>query len=254
MTRSMRETSSLAEAAPLAVVIPARNEATRLPALLADLARAPQLVREIWVVDGGSADGTGAAARLAGARVLMAPPNRGGQLRQGIAASTAPWLWLLHADGRLPADWPALLAGAIQQGPDHCWTFQLAIQGDAIALRLVEALVACRTRLFQLPYGDQGLLVHRQALERVGGVAPIPLMEDLDLVLRLRAMLPIRTLAGCFRVDGRRWQRLGVWRVSWSNARLRRAWRRGEDPMRLAERYGAYQKAHRRCCGSSSQP
>jgi hypothetical protein len=48
-------------------------------------------------------------------------------------------------------------------------------------------------------------------------------------------------------VNGRRWRQLGLVRTSWSNAQLRRAWRRGEDPECLAERYGAYQKAQRRC-------
>jgi rSAM/selenodomain-associated transferase 2 len=239
---------------PLAVVIPARNEAGRLPSLLADLAGAPALVREIWVVDGGSGDGTASVAALAGARLLRASPNRGAQLGQGIAASTAPWLLLLHADGRLPAGWSAAVARAIADGPGRCWAFQLAIAGAGPALRLVEALVALRTRVFHLPYGDQGLLVHRQDLQRVGGVAPIPLMEDLDLACRLRAVMPVRVLPGRYRVDGRRWRRLGVARVCWSNARLRRAWRRGEDPWRLAERYGAYQKAQRRWPGSNSQP
>jgi rSAM/selenodomain-associated transferase 2 len=233
--------------APLAVVIPARNEAARLPALLADLARAPALVRETCVVDGGSDDHTAAVARLAGARVLCTSPNRGGQLRQGIAVTTAPWLLLLHADGRLPPGWPSLVGEALRQGPWHCWTFHLAIAGASPALRLVEALVAWRTLVCQLPYGDQGLLVHRQALAAVGGVAPIPLMEDLDLILRLRERLAVRPLAGRFLVDGRRWRRLGVVRVSWSNAQLRRAWRRGADPHLLAQRYGAYQKAQRRC-------
>jgi rSAM/selenodomain-associated transferase 2 len=239
---------------PVAVVIPAREEAARLPALLADLARAPELVREIWVVDGGSADATAPVAALAGARVLRAAPNRGAQLGQGIAASTAPWLWLLHADGRLPAEWPAAVGRAIAAGPGQGWVFHLAIADPSPALRVVEALVACRTLLWRLPYGDQGLLVHRQDLEAVGGVAPIPLMEDLDLVLRLRAAIPLRILPGRYRVEGRRWRRLGVLRVSWSNARLRRAWRRGVDPWTLAERYGAYQKAQRCCPGSSSQP
>jgi rSAM/selenodomain-associated transferase 2 len=233
--------------APLAVVIPARDEAARLPALLADVARAPWLVGEICVVDGGSADATARVARLAGARVLRAAPNRGGQLGEGIAATTAPWLLLLHADGRLPPCWPALVGTALRQGPWRCWTFHLAIADASPALRLVEAAVAWRTLVGQLPYGDQGLLVSRQALDAVGGVAPIPLMEDLDLVLRLRARWAIRPLAGRFRVDGRRWRRLGVARVCWSNAQLRRAWRRGEDPRALAERYGAYQKAQRRC-------
>lgn len=238
----------------MAVVIPARNEAARLPSLLADLARAPELVGEIWVVDGGSGDATATVARLGGARVLRTPPNRGGQLRAGIAATTAPWLWLLHADGRLPEGWPRAVAAALPRGADQCWAFGLAIDGASPALRVVEALVEWRTRLFQLPYGDQGLLVHRWTLDRVGGVAPIPLMEDLDLVVRLRAAVAVRTLPGRFRVDGRRWHRLGVLGVAWSNARLRRAWRRGEDPWRLAARYGAYQKAQRRRCGSSSQP
>jgi hypothetical protein len=45
-----------------------------------------------------------------------------------------------------------------------------------------------------------------------------------------------------------------------ANASLRRAWRRGTPATQLAERYygpspqGAYQKAQRRCNGSSSQP
>jgi len=233
--------------APLAVVIPARNEAPRLPSLLADLAEAPWLVREVWVVDGTSSDATRAVARLAGAQVVPCPPSRGRQLQRGIAATRAPWLLLLHADGRLPARWAQAIEQALQQGPTACWAFHLGIAGPSLGLRLVEQLVSWRTVVAQLPYGDQGLLVPREVLEQVGGVSPIPLMEDLDLVWRLRAVLPIRTLAGRFQVDGRRWRQLGLLRTCWSNAQLRRAWIRGEDPQRLAERYGAYQNAHRRC-------
>ena len=96
--------------APLSVVIPVRDEARGLPPLLADLAAAPALVAEVVVVDGGSRDGSATVARLAGARVLSAPPGRGSQLRQGIAASRAPWLLLLHGDGRLPEGWAESVA------------------------------------------------------------------------------------------------------------------------------------------------
>ena len=89
-------------AAPLAVVIPCLEEADRLPLLLADLATAPRgLIAECLVVDGGSSDGSGNLAQLAGARLLHSPLGRGRQLQRGIAASTAPWLLLLHADARL---------------------------------------------------------------------------------------------------------------------------------------------------------
>ncbi len=225
------------EPAPLSVIIPVRDEARGLPPLLADLAAAPELVAEVLVVDGGSGDGSASVARLAGARVLSAAPGRGGQLVQGIAASRCPWLLLLHGDGRLPGDWAASVASAIRQGEGQAWAFRLAIDGAAPALRLVELAVSLRSRWRSLPYGDQGLLLSRRLYERAGGMASLPLMEDLEFVLRLRRLAPIRLLPGAVRVSDRRWRRLGVWQTTLANARLRRAWRRGESPERLAERY-----------------
>src|SRR6185437_3737014 len=49
----------------------------------------------------------------------------------------------------------------------------------------LERLVAWRCRVLGLPYGDQGLLIHRNLLEAVGGIKPLPLMEDVDIVRRL---------------------------------------------------------------------
>ena len=51
--------------------------------------------------------------------------------------------------------------------------------------RFLSACVALRTRLFGLPYGDQGIFVSSDLLEKIGGVRPLPLMEDVDLVARL---------------------------------------------------------------------
>ena len=117
------------------------------------------------------------------------------------------------------------------------WTFPLAIEAAGPALRLVGALSTLRSRWRGLPYGDQGLLLSRALYDRSGGLAPLPLMEDLEFMLRLRRLAPIRLFSRPLRVDGRRWRRLGVWRTTWRNARLRRAWRRGVDPALLAQRY-----------------
>lgn len=225
---------------PLSVVIVARDEARRLPSLLADLARAPALLREVLLVDGGSVDGTAAVAALAGARVLTAAAGRGRQLAAGVAASRGPWLLLLHADARLPPDWSRPVAAAIAAGEGTAWAFDLAIDAADPALRLVEWAVALRSRWRHLPYGDQGLLLSRSLYDRAGGIRPLPLMEDLDLVLRLRRLATIRSLGLPLRVDGRRWRRLGVWQTLLANARLRRRWRRGVPAARLAaEYYGA---------------
>lgn len=223
---------------PLSVVIPVRNEAARLPLLLADLAAAPAgLLREIWVVDGGSGDGSARLARLAGARVLHTAPGRGWQLRRGVAGCDGSWLLLLHADARLPGGWPAEIERAMRAGAQTAWAFPLAIEAAGPALRLVGALSTLRSRWRGLPYGDQGLLLSRALYQRSGGLAPLPLMEDLEFVLRLRRLAPVRLLRRPLLVDGRRWRRLGVWRTTWRNARLRRAWRRGMDPALLARLY-----------------
>lgn len=224
--------------APVSVVIPVRNEAARLPLLLADLATAPaDLLGEIWVVDGGSGDGSPGLARLAGAQLLHSPAGRGVQLQRGVAACSGPWLLLLHADTRLPRGWPAEIQRAIRHDAEAAWAFPLAIEAAGPALRLVAALSTLRSRWWRLPYGDQGLLLSRQLYARSGGIAALPLMEDLEFVLRLRRLAPIRLLRLPLRVDGRRWRRLGVWRTTWRNALLRRDWRRGVDPALLARRY-----------------
>jgi len=221
----------------VAVVVPSFNEATRLPLLLADLAAGPaDLIAELVVVDGGSRDGTPQLARQGGARVLHTQASRGWQLQCGVACTTAPWLLLLHADARLSRDWAGVVRQALEQ-PEAAWAFDLAIEGQAPGLRLLELAVWLRCRLRQLPYGDQGLLLPRSLLSRAGGMPPLPLMEDLALMQQLRRLTRIRSLNRPIRVDGRRWQRLGVLGTAWRNARLRQAWRRGMNAAELARRY-----------------
>ncbi|MFM7548946.1 MAG: TIGR04283 family arsenosugar biosynthesis glycosyltransferase [Cyanobacteriota bacterium] len=220
----------------LSVVVPVRNEAARLPVLLAALNAAAGLVAEVLVVDGGSSDGSGRVAQLAGARLLRQSGGRGAQIAAGVAAAAWHWLLLLNGDATLPRGWDRAVIEAMAQG-SGAWYFELAIAAPQPLLRLVERAVALRSRWRQLPYGDQGLLLPAALLARCGGVKPLPLMEDLDLAERLRQFTRLRSLGLPLRVDGRRWQRLGVWRTGRENGRLRRAWRRGANPELLARMY-----------------
>ncbi|MSO76902.1 MAG: glycosyltransferase [Alphaproteobacteria bacterium] len=192
----------------LSVVIPTLNAATTLPATLAALAAGP--VGEIVVVDGGSGDGTAAIAAGLGARVLAAPAGRGGQLAAGTRAARGDWFLLLHADTRLGAAWGAA-ARAFMAEPAHvrrAAAFRLVLDDDHPAARRVERLAAWRCRVLGLAYGDQGLLIARGFLERLGGVRPIPLMEDVDLARRItrhRLVLldaPAVTSAARYRAGG----------------------------------------------------
>jgi rSAM/selenodomain-associated transferase 2 len=166
---------------PLSVIIPTLNAAAHLASTLAAIPG----TAEIIVVDGGSEDDTRRAAAAAGARVIAAERGRGTQLAAGIAAATQPWLLLLHADTRPSEGWQPAVAQHLAGGVDRAGFFRFTLDSPTSAARRLERLVAWRCRVLALPYGDQGLLIHRDLLRSVGGMRPIPLMEDVDLVRRL---------------------------------------------------------------------
>ena len=177
----------------LSIVIPTLDAAGTLGATLesvkpgsAALAGRSMAV-EIVVVDGGSRDGTVAEARRHGARLVEAAAGRGRQLGAGAVAASGAWLLFLHADTRLGLGWHDELEAFIDGSADRARAaaFRFAIDDRSAAARMLERLVAWRCRVLALPYGDQGLLIHRDHYAALGGYRPLPLMEDVDLVRRI---------------------------------------------------------------------
>lgn len=223
----------LPPAMELSVVIPTLNVAATLGPTLDALADRP---REIVVADGGSSDGTRALAAARGCRVIEVGRGRGSQLAAGVAASSAPWLLLLHADTRLGSGWAEAVAAHIASTPERAGYFRLRIDDEATAARRLERAVAWRCGALGLPYGDQGLLVSRALLDEVGGIRPLPLMEDVDLVRRLgRARLA--PLAADALTSAVRYRRDGYLRRSARNLAILSLWFAGVPPRVLARLY-----------------
>ena len=219
----------------LSVVIPALNAAEGLAATLAALDPADEII----VVDGGSRDGTAALARDLGARVVETAPGRGGQLAAGADAATAEWLLFLHADTVLSPGWRAVAAGRLSQ-PDaaaRAACFRFALDDEAPQARRLEGWVAWRVAALALPYGDQGLLIHRSLYDRVGGYRPLPLMEDVDLVRRLgRRRLTVLDADAV--TSARRWRQDGWLARSARNLLCRALFYAGVPAQRIARLYG----------------
>ncbi len=196
----------------ISVVIPALNAAASLPATLASITEADECV----VVDGGSSDGTVALAVSLGARVLSAPGGRGGQLAAGVTAAQGGWLLLLHADTRLAQGWRDAIRGHMVEQPRRAGYCRFALDSGDPGARRLERLVAWRCRVMALPYGDQGMLIHRDLLRDIGGIRPLPLMEDVDLVRRLgrRRLVPLDVAAV---TSAEKWRRQGWHRRSMRN-------------------------------------
>jgi rSAM/selenodomain-associated transferase 2 len=207
----------------ISVIIPTLNAEALLAQTLSALvpAAVDGLVREVIVVDGGSSDATAAIADQAGATFVARSGGRGYQLMAGAHRARFPWLLFLHADTVLEAGWEreaAAFMEAIDTGkhPPAAAAFRFALDDAGLRPRLLERLVALRCALLRLPYGDQGLLIGKPLYGDVGGYGSHPLMEDVDLVLRLGrrrlAMLRPRAVTSAVR-----YQRDGYVRRSMRN-------------------------------------
>jgi rSAM/selenodomain-associated transferase 2 len=222
----------------ISVIIPTLDAGGELPEILAALAGAAP-IREIIVSDGGSRDSILAIADAAGARVVTGPRGRGIQLIAGAAAATGDWLLFLHADCRLAPGWENAAVEFIAQpaAPDRAGYFGFALDDPAPAARRLERIVAWRCRALGLPYGDQGLLIARNLYDAVGGFAPIPLMEDVDLIRRLgrNRLVPIAAQAIS---SARRYRGEGYLRRPLRNLLCLSLYFAGVPPRHIARLYG----------------
>lgn len=178
----------------LSIVIPARNEAGRIAGCVRALRRCA-LVHEVIVVDGGSADGTAAKARTAGALVLehAHPPEngggRGGQIHAGINAAKGDVVAIVHADTRVkPAVLERVLGMLQRQQMVAGGAIGGSFSGSAPGLRLLEYANDARAAFLGISFGDQVQFFRRTPVVAHDLFPRIPLMEDVEFSLRLHRL------------------------------------------------------------------
>jgi rSAM/selenodomain-associated transferase 2 len=232
----MSSVHAAADMPALSIVIPTLDEAAGIEAALRSLQPLRRRGAELVLADGGSADGTPARAAAWVDAACAAPRGRASQMNAGARLARAQTLLFLHADTLLPAEADTHVLAAVAAGA-HWGRFDVRIAGRPAMLRVVAALINLRSRLTGIATGDQAIFVTRAAFERVGGFPDQPLMEDIEISRRLKAIGRPACLRAKVTTSGRRWERRGVWATIALMWRLRWRYWRGETPDRLARDY-----------------
>ena len=213
------------------MVVPTLSEASTVGAAIAS-ARDRLDPCEVIVVDAGSTDATQEVARRGGAHVIVAPGSRAVAMNAGARLAQGDALLFLHADTTLPEGAGAAVREALRSADGGA--FRLRYDEQRPVLHLFGDLLA---RFVQPVYGDQAIFVTRAAFDRIGGFQPMPIMEDCDLVQRLRKQgrftlldLSVRTAARRHRAQGTAATVVRVWAIKC-------LYRVGVSPVRLARIY-----------------
>lgn len=165
---------------------------------------------------------------------LLAPRGRGRQMDAGAQAARGDWLWFLHVDSKVPV---AAFEFLCSQLPPGWGRFDVRLDVDTAAAKLIAAAMNLRSRLTGICTGDQGMFVHRSLLDRVGGVPRQPLMEDVELSRRLRRLCRPLSPRIVLITSARRWVRDGMLRTILGMWVFRLRYWSGADPDVLARDY-----------------
>lgn len=201
----------------ISIIIPTFHEETALANCLSDLSKNEGPI-EIIVSDANSTDSTVAIAKsFPGVKVLQSKRCRATQMNLGAKNAKGEIFWFLHADSRISSESTREIRNVLKDSSVNAGVFQFAIDSVYPIYRVLEFGVCLRSNLLKLPYGDQGLFMKSETFSRIGRFPEIPLMEDVEMIRKLKLFGKIKILSVPLKTSPRRWENSGILRTTFCN-------------------------------------
>lgn len=160
--------------------------------------------------------------------IVSSKTSRATSLNAGVQRAKHDMIWFLHADSKISSENILALKSAISDTSGCLYYFDLDFDDNGpVQLNAIGANL--RSRIFDLPYGDQGLCISKKHFERLGGYPEDAAYgEDLLFVRKAKkhgiVIMPVRSK---IRTSARRYKTQGwlkttlifqlrMWKLIWT--------------------------------------
>ncbi len=194
------------------IIVPVLHESERINGLIEYLTRLDfEKNIEIIVVDGDLERDTLRVIRSGRVIKISSEKGRAKQMNAGALVAKGEFLIFLHADTELPPQAFKKIHSLMGRREYVGGAFNLSIKSDRLIFKVIGALASLRSRLSRMPFGDQAIFIRKEYFKRIGGYKDIAIMEDVELMRRIRKSgNKIRILGDRVMTSPRRWEKEGV--------------------------------------------
>lgn len=164
--------------------------------------------------------------------------GRSCQMNNGALNAKGKVLLFLHADTSLPEETLDLVRECLKDPKIAGGAFDLEFKSDKLFFKIIGKCASIRSRISRIPFGDQAIFIRKTVFEKLGGYRYLPIMEDVDLMKRLKKeSYTIKLLKPAVKTSPRRWEENGYFRTTFLNIIIQVLFRFGFSPHMLARLY-----------------